>query len=173
MDVKHRPGLGLQSTNNYKSTQALSHMVRTAKKPSNGSYGLCANSLMIKTAGIKGHNFDAAQDYNQALTNHTMCKCHCSHSGVTTWTKPDATQETLISKQFLIWHIWDLTKQLWIPVPIALAVLAQLGGLYWFFIKRAVEPFLDHYNQQPQSLASFIPQSSKAGSTNLTIELDR
>ncbi|KAJ6508201.1 hypothetical protein C8R45DRAFT_921971 [Mycena sanguinolenta] len=61
---------------------------------------------------------------------------------------------------------------LWIPVPIALAVLAQLGRLYWFSIKRAVGPFLDHYNQQRQLLASFIPQSSKAGSTNLTIELD-
>ncbi|KAF7368043.1 hypothetical protein MSAN_00870200 [Mycena sanguinolenta] len=37
--------------------------------------------------------------------------------------------------RFYIWRIWHLTKQLWIPVPIALAVLAQLGGLYWFSIK--------------------------------------
>ncbi|KAJ6490127.1 hypothetical protein C8R45DRAFT_1097081 [Mycena sanguinolenta] len=40
-----------------------------------------------------------------------------------------------MAQGFYIWRIWHLTKQLWIPVPIALAVMAQLGGLYWFSIK--------------------------------------
>ncbi|KAF7375820.1 putative Transmembrane protein [Mycena sanguinolenta] len=40
-----------------------------------------------------------------------------------------------LAQGFYIWRIWHLTKQLWIPVPIALAVLAQLTGLWWFSIK--------------------------------------
>ncbi|KAJ6488745.1 hypothetical protein C8R45DRAFT_1142841 [Mycena sanguinolenta] len=40
-----------------------------------------------------------------------------------------------LAQGFYIWRIWHLTKQLWIPVPIACAVLAQLSGLYWFAIK--------------------------------------
>ncbi|KAJ7232489.1 hypothetical protein B0H12DRAFT_1076857 [Mycena haematopus] len=40
-----------------------------------------------------------------------------------------------MAQGFYIWRIWHLTKQLWLPVPIALAVLTQLAGLYWFSIK--------------------------------------
>ncbi|KAF7326992.1 hypothetical protein MSAN_02493000 [Mycena sanguinolenta] len=40
-----------------------------------------------------------------------------------------------LAQGFYIWRIWHLTKQLWIPLPITLAVLAQLSGLYWFSIK--------------------------------------
>ncbi|KAF7374100.1 hypothetical protein MSAN_00291100 [Mycena sanguinolenta] len=40
-----------------------------------------------------------------------------------------------LAQGFYIWRIWHLTKSFWIPVPITLAVLAQLGGLWWFGIK--------------------------------------
>ncbi|KAF8147940.1 hypothetical protein K438DRAFT_1867161 [Mycena galopus ATCC 62051] len=40
-----------------------------------------------------------------------------------------------LAQGFYIWRIWTLTKQLWLPLPITLAVLAQLGGLWWFGIQ--------------------------------------
>ncbi|KAJ7930504.1 hypothetical protein B0H13DRAFT_2309455 [Mycena leptocephala] len=40
-----------------------------------------------------------------------------------------------LAQGFYIWRIWHLTKKLWLPVPIALAVLAQLIGLWWFGIQ--------------------------------------
>ncbi|KAF7374104.1 hypothetical protein MSAN_00291500 [Mycena sanguinolenta] len=40
-----------------------------------------------------------------------------------------------LAQGFYIWRIWHLTKKLWLPVPIALAVLAQLVGLWWFGIQ--------------------------------------
>ncbi|KAF7378203.1 putative Transmembrane protein [Mycena sanguinolenta] len=40
-----------------------------------------------------------------------------------------------LAQGFYIWRIWHLTKQLWLPVPIALCMFTQLCGLYWFAIK--------------------------------------
>ncbi|KAJ7194488.1 hypothetical protein B0H12DRAFT_1198305 [Mycena haematopus] len=40
-----------------------------------------------------------------------------------------------MAQGFYIWRIWHLTKKLWLPIPITMAVLAQLGGLWWFGIK--------------------------------------
>ncbi|KAJ7325758.1 hypothetical protein DFH08DRAFT_886173 [Mycena albidolilacea] len=37
-----------------------------------------------------------------------------------------------LAQGFYIWRIWHLTKQLWLPLPIALVMLAQLIGLWWF-----------------------------------------
>ncbi|KAF8195309.1 hypothetical protein K438DRAFT_1827235 [Mycena galopus ATCC 62051] len=40
-----------------------------------------------------------------------------------------------MAQGFYIWRIWHLTKKLWLPIPIGLAVLAQLIGLWWFGIQ--------------------------------------
>ncbi|KAJ6460012.1 hypothetical protein C8R45DRAFT_1030264 [Mycena sanguinolenta] len=40
-----------------------------------------------------------------------------------------------MAQGFYIWRIWHLTRKLWVPAPIAIGVLIQLTGLYWFAIK--------------------------------------
>ncbi|KAF7341673.1 hypothetical protein MSAN_02065500 [Mycena sanguinolenta] len=40
-----------------------------------------------------------------------------------------------LAQGFYIWRIWHLTRKLWWPVPIALTVVAQYVGLWWFGIQ--------------------------------------
>ncbi|KAJ7027572.1 hypothetical protein C8F04DRAFT_1122035, partial [Mycena alexandri] len=44
-----------------------------------------------------------------------------------------------LAQGFYIWRIWHLTNSLWLPIPIALAVLGQLIGLWWFALKWNIE----------------------------------
>ncbi|KAJ6512514.1 hypothetical protein C8R45DRAFT_960608 [Mycena sanguinolenta] len=40
-----------------------------------------------------------------------------------------------LAQGFYIWRIWHITRKLWWPVPIALTVVGQYVGLWWFGIK--------------------------------------
>ncbi|KAF8175892.1 hypothetical protein K438DRAFT_1608090 [Mycena galopus ATCC 62051] len=75
-----------------------------------------------------------------------------------------ASKVSGMAQGFYIWRIWHLTKKLWLPVPIALAVLAQLGGLWWFGIQVRNQRFRAGFKSQLPSRKSYIWQIWLAGS---------